>query len=174
MKKFLILNGPNLNLLGMRQPEIYGHLSLDNVSQELLEYAAHQGYELGFYQSNSEGGLIDAVQEADFIFDGIIFNPGAYSHYSYALADAVYAINIPVIEVHLTDITKREPFRATSVIAPACAGQFMGKHLYSYKEALDFLDSIAEDAKGEIENACDVELKSDSDSTKDAEGGANE
>jgi 3-dehydroquinate dehydratase-2 len=139
--RLLVLNGPNLNLLGQREPEIYGSLTLDALNAELQEYAAATGTALDFFQSNHEGALIDALQDARHTYDGVIFNPGAYTHYSYALRDAVVAIAIPVVEVHLSDITTREQFRHTSVLADVCAAQFCGGGSKSYKQAIELLTS---------------------------------
>ncbi len=152
MKKIsiLVVNGPNLNLLGERDPTIYGEQTLDTIN-EYIKTSVH-GLELrfaeigidvsiglSFYQSNHEGALIDCIQDARKYYDGIVFNPGAYTHYSYALHDAVEAIKIPVVEVHLSDISKREDFRHTSVIAPACLGQVKGLGRKGYVDAIEML-----------------------------------
>jgi 3-dehydroquinate dehydratase-2 len=143
--RILILNGPNLNLLGTREPSIYGQTSLDSLIMDLEKRAHALGMELYHYQSNSEGSLIDQIHLAIDKADGIIFNPGAYSHYSYALRDAIAAVNIPVIEVHISNISARESFRNLSVIAPVCLGQISGLGLHGYSLALDFLaDYLAE------------------------------
>ncbi|MBP5313601.1 MAG: type II 3-dehydroquinate dehydratase [Eggerthellaceae bacterium] len=141
MKKFLVLNGPNLNLLGVRQPDIYGTETLDSIESYIESYAARKGFAVEFAQSNHEGYLIDKLQSAMEKFDGVVFNPGAYTHYSYALRDAVSAIGIPVAEVHLSDINARESFRAKSVIAPVCIAQISGKGKLGYIEALDLLNA---------------------------------
>ena len=135
----LVLNGPNLNLLGEREPEIYGTMTLAQLNVKLAAYAKKQGASFRARQSNSEGELIDILHAHRKWADGIVFNPGAYSHYSYALRDAVSSIAVPTIEVHLSDIKKREAFRRVSVIAPVCAGQFSGKGIGSYIEAIDAL-----------------------------------
>lgn len=128
--KFLILNGPNLNFLGIREPEIYGHNNLKEIETELLQNSDH---DLTFFQSNHEGALIDRLQAAYHEgIDGIVFNPGAFTHYSYALHDALTSIQIPCVEVHLSAIQQRESFRQTSVIAPACIGQISGFGQASY------------------------------------------
>ncbi|HJF30583.1 MAG TPA: type II 3-dehydroquinate dehydratase [Sporosarcina psychrophila] len=125
--KLLILNGPNLNRLGKREPGIYGAETLEDVERNLDKIASLEGVELAFFQSNSEGALIDKVHEAeDFGLDGIIFNPGAFTHYSIALRDAVASVSVPVIEIHISNIHSREPFRQKSVIAPVCIGQLSG------------------------------------------------
>lgn len=135
----LVLNGPNLNLLGEREPKIYGTMTLAQLNTELAAYAKKKKASLRARQSNSEGELIDLLHAHRKWADGIVFNPGAYSHYSYALRDAVASIMVPTIEVHLSNIKKREAFRRVSVIAPICAGQKYGKGLRSYIEAIDEL-----------------------------------
>ena len=135
----LVLNGPNLNLLGEREPEIYGSMTLAQLNVKLSTHARKKGARLRVRQSNSEGKLIDILHAHRRWADGIVFNPGAYTHYSYALRDAVAAIQVPTIEVHLSDVTKREPFRRVSVIEPACVGRRYGKGAASYIEALDAL-----------------------------------
>ncbi|MER2088776.1 MAG: type II 3-dehydroquinate dehydratase [Sporosarcina sp.] len=125
--KLLILNGPNLNRLGKREPGIYGAETLSDVESKLNKIALAQDVELAFFQSNWEGALVDKIHEAEDIgLDGIIFNPGAFTHYSIALRDAVASITVPVIEIHISNIHSREPFRQTSVIAPVCIGQISG------------------------------------------------
>lgn len=138
----LVLNGPNLNLLGEREPEVYGSMTLAQLNAKLAAHARKQGATLRARQSNSEGKLIDLLHAHRRWADGVIFNPGAYTHYSYALRDAVAAIRVPTIEVHLSDVTKREPFRRVSVIAPACAGRRYGKGADSYVEAIDDLIAL--------------------------------
>jgi 3-dehydroquinate dehydratase-2 len=135
----LVLNGPNLNLLGEREPKIYGTMTLAQLNVKLAAHAKKKKASLRARQSNSEGELIDILHAHRKWADGIVFNPGAYSHYSYALRDAVSSIAVPTIEVHLSDIKKREKFRRVSVIAPVCAGQFSGKGIGSYIEAIDAL-----------------------------------
>ncbi len=139
MKKILLLNGPNLNLLGEREPQIYGHDTLASIEQEVVAYGEARGIAISCRQSNHEGVLIDLIQEARNDYDGIVFNPGAYTHYSYALHDALAAISIPCVEVHLSDIGSREEFRRISVIAPACIAQIKGKGKSGYKEGIDVL-----------------------------------
>jgi len=133
--KILIINGPNLNLLGKREPEIYGYETLDDIIKGLK-----QGFpkvEFQSFQSNSEGELIDTLQKAGV--DGAVFNPGAYSHYSYALYDCVRAVNYPVIEVHISNLAARQQFRQTSVIAPACVGSIHGLGTKGYSLAVEAL-----------------------------------
>ncbi len=142
--KILVLHGPNLNLLGEREPEIYGTLSLAELNQKLKKSAKEMGVTLRAYQSNSEGELIDLLHQNRKWAQGVVFNPAAYTHYSYALRDAVSAIKIPVIEVHLSDIKKREPFRRKSVIAPACLDQVSGLGWKSYLEGIKRLKKAAQ------------------------------
>ena len=139
MKTYLLLNGPNLNMLGVREPEIYGRDTLDTIEAEVVAYGAERGVQVDCFQSNHEGVLIDKIHEAHWRYDGIIYNPGAHTHYSYALRDAIGSIDTPVVEVHLSDINARESFRAVSVIEPVCIAQIKGKGKQGYKEALDVL-----------------------------------
>ena len=140
--KILVLNGPNLNLLGVREPEVYGSESLEIIENELKNEAVRLGIELDCYQSNHEGKLIDELHRAMTAADGVILNAGALTHYSYALRDAIAAIKIPVIEVHMSNIHAREEFRHTSVIAPVCAGSIAGFGKNSYLLALKAVNDI--------------------------------
>lgn len=136
--RILIVNGPNLNLLGKREPEVYGKLSFEAYLPQLRErFPQHQ---IDYYQSNHEGYLIDKLQEADGQYDGIVMNPGAYAHTSIALADCIRAIGIPVVEVHISDITKREPYRRHSYTAEACLTSFKGLGLEGYAKAIEALE----------------------------------
>ena len=145
--KILVINGPNLNLLGEREPTIYGDESLKAINDELYVVAQSLGHELSFFQSNSEGSIIDSIHAARLDYAGIVLNAGAYTHYSYAIHDAIAAIKIPVIEVHLSNISSRDEFRKKSVIAPACAGSIAGFGKYSYMLAIQALDYIFEAKK---------------------------
>lgn len=142
MKLFLVINGPNLNLLGTREKTIYGDLSLDDINVKLGETAALHSVKLDFFQSNFEGAIIEKIQSAEGIYDGIILNPAAFSHYSYGIADAITAINVPVVEVHISNIYKREQFRHKSVVARSAVGQITGLGYYSYIAALLYLINL--------------------------------
>lgn len=142
MKKLLVLHGPNLNLLGEREPGVYGTDSFDSINCEIVEKGRANGFEIEIFQTNLEGGIIDILHEARLKFDGVILNAGAYTHYSYAIRDAISAIKIPVIEVHLSNIHAREEFRHTSVIAPACVGQIAGFGKNSYTLAVEAFKEI--------------------------------
>ena len=138
-QKILIIHGPNLNLLGKREPEVYGETTLREINSRLRKLAREKGVSLKIAQTNSEGAIIDLLHEAIPWAEGVILNPGAYTHYSWAIHDAVKACGLPVIEVHLTNIQAREEFRRRSVIAPACLGQISGFGWQSYALALDAL-----------------------------------
>ena len=137
--RILVLHGPNLNLLGERDPKIYGSQSLEELNRQIEAHARRLGVEVEFFQSNHEGALIDRIHEARRRVDGIVINPGALTHYSYALRDAIEAVGLPAVEVHLSDIHARELFRQTSVIAPVCLAQISGKGAQSYVEGLERL-----------------------------------
>ena len=142
--KFLIINGPNLNLLGQREPGIYGGQTYDALCAQITDYAQAHGSTADFFQSNHEGAIIDAIQAAQGVYDAIIINPAAYTHYSYAILDALKAVSVPAFEVHLSHIDQREPFRAVSVTAPACVGQICGLGFEGYLRAMDhFLEGRA-------------------------------
>jgi len=136
MKKILIINGPNLNMLGKRETNVYGNQTLESIAILVNEEAERLGVETTFVQSNHEGEIIDSVHQAVGKYDCIVINPGAYTHYSYAIRDAIKAVEIPTIEVHISNIHNREDFRRESVIAPVCIGQICGFGANSYIIAL--------------------------------------
>ncbi len=142
--KIAIINGPNLNLLGRREPEMYGTDTLADIERKVREITADVGVELSFHQSNSEGAIIDLLHAAryDDGADAVVINPGAYTHYSIAIRDAIAAIEIPVVEVHLSNIHAREPFRHTSVVAAVCKGRIEGLGWRGYAAAVRVLASM--------------------------------
>jgi 3-dehydroquinate dehydratase-2 len=135
----LLLNGPNLNLLGEREPEIYGKTTLPELEQMVQARARELGHVVRAFQSNHEGALIDGLHQSRRWANGVIFNPGAFTHYSYALRDAIASTRLRVVEVHLSDIAKREAFRQVSVISDVCAHRIAGKGVAGYLEALEWL-----------------------------------
>ena len=137
--RILLLNGPNLNLLGTRAPEVYGATTLDEVEERCRVRAAEYGHRLETYQSNHEGALIDAIHAARDTADAIVFNPGAYTHTSYALRDAIEAVELPTVEVHISNVRQREPWRRISRIEPACAYQIFGRGVSGYPAAISHL-----------------------------------
>lgn len=141
-KKVLVIHGPNLNLTGEREVGVYGKESFDDINREIAAYAEKLGLECEIYQSNIEGELINKLQQARLDCDGVVANMGAYTHYSYAIRDAIASIKIPCIEVHLSNINSRDEFRKTSVIGPVCAGSICGFGKYSYLLALDGLTKL--------------------------------
>ncbi|WP_216831735.1 type II 3-dehydroquinate dehydratase [Alkalihalobacterium elongatum] len=137
MKSILVINGPNINRLGKREPEIYGHETLADLESRLVEHGKGLGYEILCRQSNHEGQIIDWIHESqDNEYVGIVLNPGAFTHYSYAIRDAVASISLPVIEVHISNVHAREAFRHTSVIAPVTRGQVVGLGFIGYELAI--------------------------------------
>jgi len=133
------MNGHNLNMLGHRDPKFYGTDTLAAIEAMVVAYGAERGAQVDCFQSNHEGALVDKLHEAHGRYDGIVYNPGAHTHYSYALHDAVECIDVPVVEIHISDISQREEFRRTSVIAPACVAQVKGLGKEGYLRALDIL-----------------------------------
>ena len=142
--KILILHGPNLNLLGTREPEVYGSMTLDDINNELIELGKELGVEVKSLQSNHEGALVDALHDARTWANGVVFNPGAYTHTSIALRDAISAIDIPVIEVHLSNVYAREEFRHVSMISAVCKGKITGFGWRSYMLGLRALVEMLE------------------------------
>ncbi|TYS68103.1 type II 3-dehydroquinate dehydratase [Sutcliffiella horikoshii] len=134
--RLLVLNGPNLNRLGLREPAVYGSQTLQDLEAQLQAFASKNSCELTCFQSNHEGELIDKLHDAEGQYDGIVINPGAFTHYSYAIRDAIASITVPVMEVHISNIHKREEFRHTSVTAPVTMGQIVGLGFYGYELAL--------------------------------------
>ena len=145
-KRVLILLGPNLNLVGIREKGVYGDETAESLARQVKEYAGKLGFDCDVYQSNHEGDLIDRVQEARERWDGVVLNAGALTHYSYALRDAIASVkNVPFVETHMSNIHAREEFRHTSVIAPVCAGQISGFGKVSYFLALEALSRLMDD-----------------------------
>ena len=137
--KILVLNGPNINMLGIREPQIYGAQNFETLQARVREHAAKRSIAVELYQSNHEGDLVDKIQAAYGDADGIVINPGAYTHTSIALLDAVKAVSIPTVEVHISDVSKREDFRQISYIRLACVHSIMGHGIDGYLEAMDYL-----------------------------------
>ena len=137
--KLLVINGPNLNLLGLREPAIYGSQNYEALLALIRTACDAEGIEVGFVQSNHEGTIVDAIQAAYGVYDGIIINPGAYTHYSYAILDALKAVALPAVEVHISNIHQREEFRHKSVTAAGCDGQICGLGQFGYVAAMGYL-----------------------------------
>ena len=144
-KKIMIINGPNLNMLGIREPNVYGSQSYSDLEAYIESYAETVNIEATVLQSNSEGEIIDFIHHALGNYDAIIINPGAYTHYSYAIHDALSSVNLPTVEVHLSNIHKREEFRHKSITAPACIGQICGLGFRGYTLAIDYLKETESD-----------------------------
>ena len=138
----LVVHGPNLHLLGRRRPDLYGTATLARLDADIKRHARDLGFRVRAFQSNCEGAIIDLLTKHASWADALIINPGAYTHYSYAIRDAIEALDLPAVEVHLTDIARREPFRRVSVIKPVCLAQFKGEGAGSYLKALDYCASI--------------------------------
>lgn len=142
IKKILVIHGPNLNLLGEREPDVYGNNGIDTLNSNIIDRAKEKGLECEIFQSNHEGAIIDKLHSARKNFDGVIINAGAYTHYSYAIRDAISAIKIPCIEVHISNVDARDAFRANSVIAPVCKGTISGFGFGSYYLAVQALSEM--------------------------------
>lgn len=132
MLKIIVINGPNINLLGNRENEIYGDMNYEDICDYIVDKGRELDVDIHMFQSNIEGEIVTNIQEADGVYDGIIINPAAYTHYSIAILDALKAVNIKAVEVHISNIHKREEFRKKSVTAPACIGQISGFGIYGY------------------------------------------
>lgn len=141
-KKILVLLGPNMNMVGIREKGVYGDETADSISRQIVENAKRLGCDCDIFQSNHEGDLIDRIHAARDVYDGVVVNAGALTHYSYALRDAIASVRIPFVEVHMSNIYAREEFRHTSVIAPVCAGQIAGFGKNSYFLALAALQDL--------------------------------
>ena len=139
MKKILLMNGPNLNMLGIREPGVYGNDTLKDLEAGFSEYARAHGCEVECFQSNHEGDLVDKIHAAHGACDGIVYNPGAHTHYSYALRDALGSVSPPCVEVHISDVSQREDFRQVSYAGMACVQTYMGLGLEGYRKAILFL-----------------------------------
>ncbi|MEF9921579.1 MAG: type II 3-dehydroquinate dehydratase [Anaerovoracaceae bacterium] len=139
MSKILIINGPNLNMLGIREPKIYGKESYKDLTDSILEWAKEMGATATCFQSNHEGAIVDIIQEAYGEYDGIVINPAAYTHTSIAIPDAIKAVGIPTVEVHISDISAREDYRKISYTSEACIKTIYGKGFLGYKEAMEML-----------------------------------
>lgn len=148
--KILVINGPNINMLGIREPVIYGNDNFNALCENVKSYAKENGIEVKLFQSNHEGALVDEIQAAYGVFDGIVINPGAYTHTSIALLDAVKAVSIPTVEVHISDVNSREDFRQVSFIRAACVKTICGHGIKGYTEAMEFL----KENYGENLNGC--------------------
>lgn len=137
--KIMVINGPNLNMLGIREPDIYGRTTYNDLCDIIKNHCKEKNVEVEIYQSNHEGDLVDKIQSTYNTFDGIVINPGAYTHTSIAILDAVKAVAVPTVEVHISDVDSREPFRAVSYIRLACETVISGRGIAGYTEAIDYL-----------------------------------
>lgn len=137
--KILVINGPNINMLGIREPDIYGKATYSDLMEYVEKAASLRDVEVAFFQSNHEGAMVDAIQEAYGKFDGIVMNPAAYTHTSVALLDALKSVGIPAVEVHISDVRQREDFRQVSYVRKACVATVMGKGFDGYVEAMEVL-----------------------------------
>ena len=145
MPKILIVNGPNLNLLGKREPEIYGSRTLEELQESLVDLASELKIEIEFFQSNGEGAIVDFLHEKAEDADGLLINPGALTHYGLSIRDAIVAVDLPTVEVHLSNVAAREEFRRESVIADICVGTIAGFGFYGYAMALSFFAELVKD-----------------------------
>ena len=146
--RILIINGVNLNMTGKREIDVYGTKTLDEINSSILEFAEKKNIKIDFFQSNYEGAIVDKIHAAKGVYDGLIINPGAFTHYSYAIRDAIASVTVPVIEVHISNVHSRESFRHTSVISAVTVGQIVGFGFYGYKmAALAFLEREAGDGR---------------------------
>ncbi|MBN1332432.1 MAG: type II 3-dehydroquinate dehydratase [Synergistales bacterium] len=159
--RILVLNGPNLNLLGEREPHIYGRITLKELNDQCEEWGRENSIQVDCFQSNSEGALIDRIQEERFRVGGIILNAGAYTHYSYALRDCIASIRVPVIEVHLSNPQAREEFRKTSLIGPVARGTISGFGTHGYILALQALKNIIEHVERSVKSRKEMDLVDD-------------
>ena len=141
--RILVINGPNLNLLGIRRPDVYGNQTLGELEERCVEWGRELGLVVETFQSNHEGAIIDRLHAALGSVDGVVINPGALTHYSYAIHDAIEAIALPTVEVHLSDTSAREPWRARSVVAPACVASIAGLGARGYRDALAVLAGLS-------------------------------
>lgn len=142
MKKLVVMNGPNLNFLGIREKSVYGNTDYKGLVELITNHAEKEGFLIEVFQSNSEGSIIDRLQQCYYEgVDGIVINPGAYTHYSYAIRDAIASIMIPTVEIHISNIHEREPFRSVSVVEEVCVKQIYGKGIAGYLEAIDYFKS---------------------------------
>ncbi len=142
MKKILVIHGPNINLTGMREKSVYGSKSFEQINDDIKKWAEELGMQAEIFQSNYEGAIIDKLQDAIGNVSGVVMNPGAYTHYSYAIRDAVASTGLPVVEVHMSNIHAREEFRHHSVIAPVCKGQICGFGADSYRLGLEAISAL--------------------------------
>ena len=138
--KILVINGPNINMLGLREPEIYGGETYSDLIEKIRSHCAEKNIEVGFFQSNHEGAIVDAIQQAYGKYDGIVINPAAYTHTSVAILDAIKAVSIPTVEIHISDVSKREDFRQVSYVRLAAVKTIMGRGFDGYNDAADFLE----------------------------------
>lgn len=141
-KKVLLLLGPNLNLVGIREKSVYGEVTAEDIEKDIIKYGKKNDFEVTVFQSNWEGAIIDEIHKARTEYNAVIINPGAFTHYSYAIRDAIAGVNVPFVEVHMSNIHKREEFRHNSVTAPVCVGQITGFGSYGYKMALNYIKNM--------------------------------